>query len=244
MSRGRILIVEDSEDGALLLSEIFKREGFEAVVTGSAAGGLRSAEEAQPTAIFIDWELPDGSGLDVCRRIRTRDDAVPILMVTGRADEASAARALDAGADDFVVKPVRPTELVARLEATLRRVASHSRGARAPAPEPQPEPAAGPGLRFGQVTVDLKARLASVDGVPVALGALEFGLLEYLARNRSVAVSKEQILAEVYGYAADLDTGRVDLLVRRLRSKLGRGAGQGDQIVAVPGYGFRLDPLD
>jgi two-component system alkaline phosphatase synthesis response regulator PhoP len=106
MSRGRILIVEDSESGALLLSEVFKAEGFEPIVRSDVASGVASAEEIAPQAVIIDWQLPDGSGLELCRRIRQRDPMIPIIMVTGRSDEASAIRALDAGADDFVTKPL------------------------------------------------------------------------------------------------------------------------------------------
>jgi DNA-binding response OmpR family regulator len=99
----------------------------------------------------------------------------------------------------------------------------------------------GPRIRFGEVEFDPTARTVAVDGKPVGLGALEFGLLEYLVVNRRIAVSRDQILSEVYGYDAEIPTGRVDLLVRRLRGKLGKGAGRGDQIVLVPGFGYRLD---
>jgi len=186
-------------------------------------------------AIFIDWQLPDGSGLDACRRIRERDQRVPILMVTARSDEASATRALDAGADDFVTKPIRTTELVARMEAIFRRLAVAER--RIPAVV---TPTTGPAIRLGAVEFDPVARTVKVGGEPVSLGALEFSLLEYLVVNRGIAVSRDQILSEVYGYDADIATGRVDLLVRRLRGKLGKGPDRGDQIVPVPGFGYRL----
>ena len=235
MNRGRLLIVEDSEPGAMLLYEIFKAEGFEPVVRHDVASGIAAAEEVSPLAIFIDWQLPDGSGLDACRRIRERDPLVPILMVTARSDEASATRALDAGADDFVTKPIRTTELVARMEAIFRRLAVAER--RIPAVV---TPTTGPAIRLGAVEFDPVARTVKVGGEPVSLGALEFSLLEYLVVNRGIAVSRDQILSEVYGYDADIPTGRVDLLVRRLRGKLGKGPGQADQIVLVPGFGYRL----
>jgi DNA-binding response OmpR family regulator len=235
MSRGRLLIVEDSEPGAALLYEVFKAEGFEPVVRGDVMTGVAAAGELRPLAIFIDWQLPDGSGLDACRRIRERDARVPILMVTARSDEVSATRALDAGADDFVTKPIRTSELVARMEAIFRRVAAvdgRVTASRASAP--------GLAVRLGDVEFDNVARTVTVAGNPVSLGALEFSLLEYLVLNRGIAVSRDRILSEVYGYDAEIDTGRVDLLVRRLRGKLGKGSGRGDQIVLVPGFGYRL----
>ena len=235
MSRGKLLIVEDSAPGAALLSEVFKAEGFEPVVRGDVTTGVAAAAELGPLAIFIDWQLPDGSGLEACRRIRERDRRVPIVMVTARSDEVSVTRALDAGADDFVTKPIRTAELVARMEAIFRRLAAaHGR-------EPAPPPVAAEEVaRLGVVEFDNIARTVTVAGEPVSLGALEFSLLEYLVRNRGIAVSRDQILSEVYGYDAEIATERVDLLVRRLRGKLGKGPGRGDQIVTVPGFGYRF----
>jgi two-component system, OmpR family, response regulator ResD len=237
-ARGNLLIVEDSPEGGELLAAIVEEEGFTPVVCATAGSGVEAFRSRRPVAVLIDWVLPDRPGIDLCRQMRERDPLVPIIFVSGRDDEASMSRGLDAGADDFLVKPIRRTELVARLEAHLRKAAA--------AVQAQPRAAAQPDsghgvLRFGVVELDPVARVVSMEGQEVALGPLEFKLLEYFGRNAGIAISREQILNEVYGYDADISTERVDLLVRRLRSKLGEGPQRGGQLVAVAGYGYRLE---
>jgi DNA-binding response OmpR family regulator len=238
-TRGRILIAEDDELSAELLAALLTDEGFQPLVEEDVPGALAVFEREHPIAVFIDWVIPGGSGVELCRRIRSNDAVVPIFFVTARADEASASRGLDAGADDFITKPVRPRELVARLEAHLRKLSARpATAALAPtALEDHPSPSSTANVqRFGDVEVDLEARRVLVGGRQVMLGALEFRLLEYLVRNAGIALSRDQILEEVHGYEG-IPTERVDLLVRRLRSKLGW-----DQwITAVPGYGYRLE---
>jgi two-component system, OmpR family, response regulator MtrA len=231
--RGTVLVVDDSEDSAVLLAAMVEQEGFNAVVCGTAAQGLEAFAREAPVAVLLDWVLPDGPGTEVCRALRSQDAIVPIIFVSGRDDETSVVRGLDAGADDFIPKPAKAGELVARLEAHLRKVLALQTQSGAPA-----EPAAG-FLRFGSVNVDFGAHEVFVSDQPVRLGPLEFKLLEYLARNSGVAVSRDQIMNEVYGYDAEISTERVDLLVRRLRAKLGDGAG--GYIAAVPGFGYRLE---
>jgi len=228
--RGAVLVVEDDPASAELLSAVLEDEGFQPFVCSDARDALGPFRHRQPVAVLIDWVIPGGSGIELCRRIRGLDPMVPILFVTGRTDEASVSRGLDAGADDFVSKPFRPQELVARLDAHLRKLGTLPPAGREPPVE------AGGVHTAGDVEIDLSARTARVRGRVVPLGLLEFRLLEYLVRNAGVALSREQILHEVHGYE-DIQTDRVDLLVRRLRAKLGLG----DWIVAVPGYGFRLE---
>ncbi len=240
-ARGQLLIIEDSPETSELLAVVVEEEGFTPVVRNSGQQGLDAFDAERPVAVFLDWVMPDRPGIDVCRQLRERDRLVPIIFISGRADEASISRGLDAGADDFVVKPVRRIELVARLEAHLRKVKAVTGGA------PGPGPDTGDGVseegrsRFGAVEVDSAARLVRVNGQEVSLGPLEFKLLEYFGHNAGIAISREQVLNEVYGYDADISTERVDLLVRRLRSKLGDGPDRGGQLVAVPGYGYRLE---
>jgi DNA-binding response OmpR family regulator len=236
-TRGDVLIVEDTPDAADFVSILVAREGFNPVVCITAAEGVAAFGRARPVAVMLDWTLPDGPGIEVCRQIRAQDQIVPIIFASGRDDETSVARGLDAGADDFMAKPLRGGELIARLEAHLRRSAVL-------AAKLEPGPVAGvstEAMRFGPVELDLAAREVRVGGRPVRLGPMEFKLLEYLARNAGVAVSRDQILSEVYGYEADIATDRVDLLVRRLRSKLGDHADAGSIISAVPGFGYRLE---
>lgn len=234
-----MLIVEDTPDAAELLAILVEREGFRPVVYGTVAEGMAAFARARPVAVILDWTLPDGPGIDACRHIRALDRAVPIIFASGRDDETSIARAMDAGADDYVPKPVRGGELMARLEAHLRRLEALREL------QSGPKPAAAPtdhsSLQFGPVELDLAARDVRVGGSAVRLGPMEFKLLEYLARNAGVAVSRDQILSEVYGYDADIGTERVDLLIRRLRAKLGDHSDSGALIAAVPGYGYRLE---
>lgn len=242
-ARGRVLVVEDSPETAELLATIIEEEGFAPVVCNSAQEGIDAFDDEPPVAVMIDWVMPDRPGIDVCRHVRERDQLLPILFVSGRDDEASISRGLDAGADDFLVKPVRRIELVARLEAHLRKVAAVRS---APSPVPAATMTSSPvdldrQLHFGAVEIDPAARIVRVGGDEVGLGPLEFKLLEYFGRNAGIAISREQILNEVYGYDADISTERVDLLVRRLRAKLGDGGDRGGQLVAVPGYGYRLE---
>ena len=235
-NRGAVLVVEDSLEAAALISAVLEEEGFRAVVRHDGQEGLQAFDDERPIAVLLDWVVPGGPGLEICRRIREQDRVVPIFFISGRQDEASVSRGFDAGADDFLIKPFRPRELMARLDASLRKVAAM----RPTLEQPRPAVAADDrpaALTLGDAEVDLGAREVRLRGEPVALGPLEFKLLEYFVRNPGVALSRDQILREVYEYDAQIATDRVDLLVRRLRSKLAWG----DRLVAVPGYGYRLE---
>lgn len=234
--RGRVLVVEDSPQAAELLVEMVEREGFSPVACASGAEARAGFERHKPVAVLLDWVLPDVPGTELCREFRAADGAVTIIFISGRDDETSMARGLDAGADDYVAKPVRPGELIARLEAHIGRVA-RLRDAYALRAEPE----AASTIQFGELQIDLRAREVRVGGRTVKLGPLEYRLLEYLGRNAGVAISRDQILSEVYGISADIDTERVDLLVRRLRLKLGDYPDTGGHIVAHPGYGYLLE---
>lgn len=236
--RGTVLVVEDEPAMSELMSRLVEREGFEAVRAASAAEALSAHARSHPVAMLLDWGLPDSPGSEVCRQVREQDAEITIIFITGREDETSVARALDAGADDYVVKPVRGGELIARLEANLRRVAALRARAKTAGPKSNATQRVS---RFGSVEVDLGARRLTVDGHLVPLGPLEFALLEYLVSNAGIAVSRDQIMSAIYGYEADIGTERVDLLARRLRSKLGSGATGTGWITAVPGYGYRLE---
>lgn len=238
-SRGIVLVVEDDDATAELLSDLVEDEGFRVVRVAGGAEVPTVFSANRPVAVLLDWVLPDISGIEACRAVRQIDRVVPILFVSGRDDEASAVRGLDAGADDYIAKPIRIRELVARLEAHIRKVEA-ARDTTAPAP-----PEAVPSnrvRRFGEIEVDFAARSVRVAGEALSLAPLEFSLLEYLARNAGVAVSRDQIIREVYGFPGEVSTERVDQLVRRLRQKLGEGEGRAGVIVAVAGYGYRLEP--
>jgi DNA-binding response OmpR family regulator len=231
--RGAVLVVEDDAAAVDLLAAVLEDEGFRPVVCGDVREALEPFRRERPVAVVIDWVVPGGSGLELCRQLRGLDPVVPILFVSGRTDEASVSRALEAGADDYLMKPFRPQELAARMDAHLRKLAA------LPPMRPAAPDLAAPRnstRTIGDVEVDVDARTVRLNGAQIALGPLEFRLLEYLARNTGIALSREQILREVHGYE-DIPTERVDLLVRRLRAKLGLT----DWITAVPGYGYRLE---
>ncbi len=231
-----ILIVEDDESTADLIADLVEEEGFSVSRAGGGLEAIEAFARDRPVAVFLDWVLPDIPGIEACRSLRALDRVVPIIFVSGRDDEASTIRGLDAGADDYLAKPVRIRELIARLEAHIRKVGVLTERKEAEADAEQERK-----KRFGEVEVDFAARQVSVDGQPLNLAPLEFSLLEYLARNAGVAVSRDQIMREVYGFAAEISTERVDQLVRRLRTKLGDGPHRGGVLVAVPGYGYRLE---
>jgi DNA-binding response OmpR family regulator len=233
--RGAVLVVEDSASFGELMGEILEREGFTPVLCPSAAAAREAFNRHSPVAVLVDWVLPDAPGTELCRELRAGDPVITIMFVSGRNDETSMARGLDAGADDYVAKPVREGELIARLEAQLRKVARLRQAFESADHEPERW------LRFGALEIDVLAREVRVAGRTVRLGALEYRLLEYLGRNAGVAVSRDQILSEVYGITADIATERVDLLVRRLRQKLGEYPDEGGHIVAHPGYGYLLE---
>jgi len=237
-SRGEILIVEDTPDVAAEFQAVVEREGFRTVVCGTAAEAMSAFAIMRPVAVILDWTLPDEPGIEVCRKIRAADQTVPIIFASGRADETSIARGLDAGADDYIPKPVRAGELIARLESHLRRLEAIRNLLTHPAAAAVATPVHA--RKFGHVEVNLEARTVRVREKAVSLGPMEFRLLEYLVLNAGVAVSRDQIMSEVYGYDADIGTERVDLLIKRLRAKINDHA-EGGLISAVPGYGYRLE---
>jgi DNA-binding response OmpR family regulator len=228
-NRGAILIIEDGQESADYMADLLVAESYETILCRTASEGMRALAQ-HPRAILLDWGLPDRPGLDVCREIRLVDDRVPVIFVSGRTDEASVARALDAGANDFIVKPFRPVEFIARVEAQIRRSQPSAAVA-------APVPSGAQVLHFGAILVDLKAREVTVAGAPAQLGAHEFKLVEYLVLNAGIAISREQILEHVYGYGGGNSTERVDMLVRRVRSKLSAD----ERLTSVPGYGFRWE---
>ncbi len=233
--RGAVVIIEESGQTAAPLADVLREEGFSAQHCRTGQEGIETCRAARPVAVFVDWVLSDVPGIEVCRSLRAEDPILPIVFVSGRDDETSVSRGLDAGADDFLIRPFRHRELMARLEAHLRKAsAAAGRGAR-------PDPSSRSLYRLGEIEVDLAAHQVQVAGEGVALGTLEFKLLEYLCRNAGIALSRDQIMNQVYGWDPDISTDRVDVLVRRLRAKLGPGPRRGQQLVAVPGYGYRLE---
>jgi phosphate regulon transcriptional regulator PhoB len=225
---GTVLVVDDERDIVELVRYHLEKEGFRCLTAADGPGALRLCRETTPDLLVLDRMLPGLDGLEVTRQLR-RDAAtarVPIIMLTARADEVDRVVGLEVGADDYVVKPFSPRELVARVRALLRRSTGES--------------AATPVTRLGPVSVDEGRHQVAVAGRPVELTAKEFGLLVALLRAGGRVLSREQLLDAVWGYAnaAEIESRTVDVHIRRLREKLGAAA---RHIVTVKGAGYRVE---
>jgi phosphate regulon transcriptional regulator PhoB len=223
----RVLIVEDEPDIRELLVFHLEREGYQVAKARSGVEAVRLAQTSPPDLVLLDLMLPEMDGLEVCRRLR-RDpvtQAIPIVMLTARGDEVDRVLGLELGADDYVVKPFSPRELVARIRAVLRRA--------------RPLPGTVP-LTAGRLSIDPAAHTVTVDGAPVTLTRKEFDLLRALVEARGRVLSREFLLDHVWGYTAagEIESRTVDVHVRRLRQKLGP---EGQRIGTVTGVGYRLE---
>jgi len=226
-----VLLVEDEESITAPLSEALSREGFEAVIAGTAADALELAGSRSPDLVLLDLGLPDGSGLDVCRELRSRS-TVPIIMVTARGEETDRIVGLEVGADDYVVKPFSAREVVARIRAVLRRTA---------APPPTP---LGEVVELGDVCVDRARRSATVAGASLELSRKEFDLLQLLVDNAGTVVKRERLIDEVWDTNWFGSTKTLDVHVSALRKKLGDDPSAPRYIHTVRGVGFRFAGQD
>ncbi len=225
--RPSVLVVEDETALLTLLRYNLEKEGFNVSSAHDGEEALLQLKEAKPDAVLLDWMLPRVSGIDVCRQIR-RTPAwkdLPVIILTARGEEGDRVRGLDSGADDYVVKPFSPNELVARLRAVIRR-------ARPSAAEEV--------LRFSDISLDLSAHRVTRGGKPVPLGPTEFRLLRFLMERPGRVFSREQLLDAVWGRDAEVELRTVDVHIRRLRKAL-NGAGRPDLVRTVRAAGYSLD---
>jgi DNA-binding response OmpR family regulator len=215
----KLLVIEDDPKLARLLTRFLQEEGY--VVDGCATGelGLRQAATGLYDLIVLDWMLPDLDGLSLCRRLRAQGASLPILMLTSRAELSERVMGLDAGADDYVVKPFEIEELAARIRALLRRVAAAGK------------------TSVGPLSLDTRQRRATLAAAPLELTSREYALLAYLIRRADQIVSRSELLAHVWSTQFDPGSNLVEVHVSRLRDKLGRWAGM---IETVRGAGYRL----
>ena len=219
-----IVIVEDDPNIADLVELYLRRDGFRPYQADSGERALEVIEERRPSLILLDVGLPgDLDGLDVCRRVRA-DSQVPIIFMTARDDEIDRVLGLELGADDYVTKPFSPRELVARVKAILRRVDA-------------PREVSPVVELADRIILDATRREVTLDGAPAALATREFDLLNYLAHNRGIALSRRQLLDGVWGDDWIGDDRTVDVHVRQLRKKLGDDL----KLATVWGVGYRLD---
>ncbi len=226
----RILIVEDDVDIANLVERYLRRAGHDADVVGAGDRALASARQRVPDLVVLDLMLPGLDGMEVCRTLR-RDAAtrtVPIIMLTARSEEADRIAGLQEGADDYVTKPFSAAELVARVDALLRRARRWEDAG------PQP-------LSFGPIVIDRERHRVTQGGEEVRLTAKEFLLLEYFLQHRGRVLSRDLLLTDVWGYRYTGGTRTVDVHVRRLREKLPFLA---DAIETVKQFGYRLEAPD
>ena len=222
-----ILVVEDEDSLATLLSYNLEKEGYRVGLAGDGEEALLQIDEKLPDLVVLDWMLPKVSGVEVCRRLRSRPETrnLPIIMLTARGEETDRIRGLDTGADDYIVKPFSMSELAARIRAVLRRIR--------------------PGLaddrvRHGDLVIDRAAHRVKRGAREVHLGPTEFRLLDYLMQHPGRVFSREQLLDAVWGSDVYVEARTVDVHIGRLRKALNEGAGE-DPIRTVRSAGYSLD---
>jgi DNA-binding response OmpR family regulator len=225
--RGSVLIVDDEPTVGEVLSRYLEREGYEARVAGDGPGALAAVGERAPDLVVLDVMLPGIDGLEVMRRIReSRRPAPAIILLTAKGEESDRVTGLRLGADDYVVKPFSPAELVARVDAILRR--TDTVGDREPV------------LSVAGLRIDLAGRSVHRDGAELVLTPREFDLLAFLARHPGRAFTREALLDHVWQYAFYSDTSTVTVHVRRLRGKVEQDPDRPVVIETVWGVGYRL----
>lgn len=229
MSATHVLVVEDDPDIAALVRFYLTRAGFETTIVGSGAEALTSLGTHLPDLAILDVMLPHVSGTEVCRLIRAnpKTAAVPVIMLTARAEEADRIAGLELGADDYIAKPFSPGELVARVKALLRRATR----------EPAPASRDAEPVTYGSITIDAVGHIVTCAGAPATLTAKEFLLLSYFLAHKGRVLSRDTLLTDVWGYSYTGGTRTVDVHVRRLREKLPPLT---EALVTVKQFGYKL----
>jgi two-component system response regulator MtrA len=223
--RGRVLVVDDDTALAEMLGIVLRGEGFDTSFCADGAQALEAFRSSRPDLVLLDVMLPGKDGIEVCRQIRA-ESGVPIVMLTAKSDTVDVVLGLESGADDYVVKPFKPKELIARIRARVRRT--------------ETEP--GEQLAIGDVTIDVPAHQVARAGEPIALTPLEFDLLVALARKPRQVFTREVLLEQVWGYRHAADTRLVNVHVQRLRSKVERDPEHPEVVLTVRGVGYKAGP--
>ncbi len=220
--KGRVLVVDDDTALAEMIGIVLRSEGFEPVFCEDGDLALGVFRNTQPDLVLLDLMLPGKDGYEVCRQIRG-ESGVPIVMLTAKSDTVDVVLGLEAGADDYISKPFKPKELVARVRARLRR-----------SDEPAPEH-----LTIGDLAIDVPGHRVSRDGEQISLTPLEFDLLVALARKPWQVFTREVLLEKVWGYRHAADTRLVNVHVQRLRSKIEHDPERPEIVVTVRGVGYK-----
>ncbi|MBC6806794.1 MtrAB system response regulator MtrA [Corynebacterium sp. MSK151] len=218
----KILVVDDDPAIAEMLTMVMEREGFDTVVVDDGLEAVKAAERENPDLILLDLMLPGMSGVDVCRTVR-ETSAVPIIMLTAKTDTVDVVLGLETGADDYVTKPFKPKELVARVRARLRRQ----------------EDSPSETLEVGDLTIDVPGHAVFRDGKEISLTPLEFDLLHTLASRPKQVFSRDELLEKVWGYQHTSDTRLVNVHVQRLRSKIELDPENPQIVLTVRGVGYK-----
>ena len=224
-----LLFIEDDEAIRTALQLVLEDEGYEVAVAGDGETGIKMFGQIDPDLVLLDLRLPDISGFEVCRAIR-RTSITPVIMVTAQTDTSDLVNGFDAGADDYVTKPVVPKELAARIRAALRRTQSN-----------EPFSSNAKSLnKIGDVEIDRSMSIVRKSGTEVALTKTEYRLLVEFADHPGMVLSRDQLLERVWGYEYLGDSRLVDAHVRRLRVKVETQPDEPTMIVTVRGMGYRL----
>jgi len=220
--RGRVLVVDDDAALSEMLGIVLRNEGFDSRVCSTGDRALAEFRDYRPDVVLLDLMLPGKDGIDVCKEIRA-ESGVPIVMLTAKSDTVDVVVGLESGADDYVVKPFKPKELVARIRARVRRFE-----------EPAPEM-----ITIGDLQIDVAGHVVTRDGEPIGLTPLEFDLLVCLARKPWQVFTREVLLEQVWGYRHAADTRLVNVHVQRLRSKVEHDPERPEIVVTVRGVGYK-----
>ena len=218
----RILVVDDDTALAEMIGIVLEAEGYEPAFCSDGAQALARFREANPDLVLLDVMLPGLDGIQICELLRA-ESGIPIIMLTAKSDTTDVVRGLEAGADDYIVKPFNPKELVARIKTRLRST-SH---------EPQDV------IRVGDITMNVAAHEVLRDGEPINLTPLEFDLLLTLASKPQKVFTREELLEQVWGYQYKADTRLVNVHVQRLRAKVEHDPDQPRIVTTVRGVGYR-----
>ena len=222
----RVLIVEDDEAMAVALRDGFTYEGYDVRTATDGAAGLKMASEGAHDLIILDVMLPKMNGLDVCRKIRRGGNNVPVIMLTARGQEIDKVLGLKTGADDYVTKPFSFLELMARVEAVLRRSSGYAETLEQ--------------YRFGDVEIDFKRSEAHKAGQPITLSPREFKLMSFLIEHRGEVLTRERLLDAVWGYENVPFTRTVDMHIAKLRKKVEDKPHEPDYIITVHRMGYKF----
>lgn len=221
----RVLVVDDDEALSEMLGIVLRGEGFDPVFCADGAAAVQAFRDSHPDLVLLDVMLPGMDGVAICGQIR-RESGVPIVMLTAKGDTVDVVGGLEAGADDYITKPFKPKELVARIRARVRRL----------------DGAGSSALTIGDLAIDVGAHVVTRDGVPLALTPLEFDLLVCLAKKPGQVFSREVLLQEVWGYRHAADTRLVNVHVQRLRAKVEHDPDHPQVVLTVRGVGYKAGP--